>query len=400
MLLSVWKETWFHLIRNNKNRLTIVLVLLATLAYSVFFLPRIDGYGTIDVDRLEDSIPANKGLMQTAVENRNFDINGFTGKSAYLDGKHKYENNSALLAAIENGDIQRYLDITNMYRPDFYYDELFETYNENSLYPDKDRFYDSINFSNRTGSYDPATITFHVLQEKTAWQQIQLFLHNWGPTILVVLTLFIAADIFVMSVHKRTQRIGVPISWGKYLFVQSVAIFGFILLFFLAMGLIFFTVNGLLYGFGSLDFQVPLFTYSEDYMMNPDVYGLMSIGTFIIQALPFLILMLYFFIRLSALLSLLFRQEVVVFVAGLFVLLFEKLYYSRTTRDIFGIDIAKFPQTYFDFGKVVSGEKSFMINTDTITAEQGFQVLLISIIALEVILAIAAYLRTRQRFIA
>lgn len=133
--------------------------------------------------------------------------------------------------------------------------------------------------------------------------------------------------------------------------------------------------------------------------MNPDVYSLMSIGSFLLKTIPFLLLLLYLFIRLSALLSLLFRQEVVVFVAGLFVLLFEKLYFSRTTRDIFGIDISHFPQTYFDFGKVISGEKNFMLNTPTITVNQGLFVIVATLIGVEVILAIASYIRTRQKFI-
>lgn len=399
MTLSLFKETWLHLIRNSKNRLTIALVFIGIIFYSGFFLTKQNGYDTIDLDQLKMSVQSNKGIMETATEKGNFNINLFTGKSAYAEGKYKYENSRALLAAIENGDVGRYIELTSVYTPDFHFEEKNKYYNENSLYPMKDWAYDSANYRNRIGSYDPDILSFHVLQEKTSWQQIQLFLHNWGPTILIVLTLFIASDVFVLGVRKRTQHIGVPIGWGHYLFTQSLAILSFVLIFFAAAALLFFIVNGLLYGFGSVSWQVPLFNYSEDYMMNPDVYSLMSIGSFLVKAVPFLLMFLYLFIRLSALLSLLFRQEVVVFVAGLFVLLFEKLYFSRTTRDIFGIDISHFPQTYFDFGKVISGEKNFMLNTPTITVNQGLIVITVTLIGVEVLLAIASYIRTRQKFI-
>lgn len=399
MTLSLFKETWLHLIRNSKNRLTIALVFIGIIFYSGFFLTKQNGYDTIDLDQLKMSVQSNKGIMETAAEKGNFNVNLFTGKSAYADGKYKYENSRALLAAIENGDVGRYIELTNVYVPDFHFEEKNDYYNKHSLYPGKDREYDSVNNHNRIGSYDPDILSFHVLQEKTSWQQIQLFLHNWGPTILIVLTLFIASDVFVLGVRKRTQHIGVPIGWGHYLFTQSLAILSFVLILFAAAALLFFIVNGLLYGFGSVSWQVPLFNYSEDYMMNPDVYSLMSIGSFLVKAVPFLLMFLYLFIRLSALLSLLFRQEVVVFVAGLFVLLFEKLYFSRTTRDIFGIDISHFPQTYFDFGKVISGEKNFMLNTPTITVNQGLIVITVTLIGVEVLLAIASYIRTRQKFI-
>ena len=399
MTLSLFKETWLHLIRNSKNRLTIVLVFIGIIFYSGFFLTKQSVYDTIDLDQLKMSVQSNKGIMETATEKGNFNINLFTGKSAYAEGKYKYENSRALLAAIENGDVGRYIELTSVYTPDFHFEEKNKYYNENSLYPMKDWAYDSANYRNRIGSYDPDILSFHVLQEKTSWQQIQLFLHNWGPTILIVLTLFIASDVFVLGVRKRTQHIGVPIGWGHYLFTQSLAILSFVLIFFAVAALLFFIVNGLLYGFGSVSWQVPLFNYSEDYMMNPDVYSLMSIGSFLVKAVPFLLMFLYLFIRLSALLSLLFRQEVVVFVAGLFVLLFEKLYFSRTTRDIFCIDISHFPQTYFDFGKVISGEKNFMLNTPTITVNQGLIVITVTLIGVEVLLAIASYIRTRQKFI-
>src|SRR5699024_794288 len=142
-----------------------------------------------------------------------------------------------------------------------------------------------------------------------------------------------------------------------------------------------------------------LYAYTDDPLLMMDAAGLMPIKTFLLKALPFLGLLLYLFVRLTALFSLFFRQSVVVFVAGIFTLLFERLYFNRTTRDIFGSDISNFPQTYFDFGKVISGEKNFLLNTGTVTVEKGLLVLLLTVVGVELLLAVTAYLRSRQRFI-
>ena len=107
MVIAVFKETWRHLIRHKKNRLVFVLALIGMVVYSGFLLPHQDDIHTIDLDKLEMSIHANKGIMDTAAEKENFSVNLFTGRSAYVDGKLKYENSRALLNAIETGDVSR-----------------------------------------------------------------------------------------------------------------------------------------------------------------------------------------------------------------------------------------------------------------------------------------------------
>lgn len=397
MTVTVFKETWLHLLRSTKNRLTIVLVLLGLLAYVFLLLPQLDGFNTVDLDKLERNTRTNQGIMNAASEDGNFDLNMFTGKSAYVDSKRIYENNQALLAAIKNGDVARYSDAS---LPQFHYEDLYENnYVGRSMYPMKDYQHDLNKYSGRVASYDNADLSFNMLQEKTAWQQIQLLVHDWGPTFFIVLGLFIAADVFVFGIRKRTQRIGVPFAWGRYLFIQSLAVLSFLLIFFLVIGLVFFLAASLLFGTGSLDWQVVQFTYNDMPELIEDIYPLVSIGSFLLQTLPFFLMMLYLFTRLSVLFSLIFRQGVVVFVAGLFTFIFERLYFSRTTRDLFGIDVSKFPQTYFDFTKVISGEKNFLLNTETISVDQGLIIMLLTIVAVEVALAVAVHFRTRQRFI-
>lgn len=401
MRQTVFKETILQLIRNTKNRLAIALVFLAVIFYSFFMLPQQKSFDTIDYDKLEIDLFAHKGIMEDSIEKGNFRVNSFTGQSAYSQAKYNYDNQHALISAINNGDADRYISIISRYTPQFHVEDRMDSYMENSLYPGKDMTYDSMNFNNRITSYtdNDIPLTFSIIQEKTSWQQLQIFFLEWGPLLLVALTLFIASDVFTESIKKRTQRIGVPLGWGQYLFIQSLAILSFVGLFFLAGGLFFFTLNGLLNGFGDLNWSVSQFNYSDSYVTDTTVYGLMQLKDFFIQTLPFMAILLYLFVRLSTLFSLLFRQEVVVFLAGIFTFLFERLYFSRTTRDLLGIDISYFPQTYFDFGKVINGHQNFLINTGTITVEKGLISLLVTIVAVEVILAFVIRLRSRQKFI-
>jgi len=144
---------------------------------------------------------------------------------------------------------------------------------------------------------------------------------------------------------------------------------------------------------------VPEYTYSSDYATNNAVFGLMSIGNFLIQVVPFIVLFIFLMIRLTVLFSLVFKNEVVVLILGIFAVVFEKIYYSRRMRDIFGIDLSFFPQTYMDFGKVVSGEKNFLLNTDSITAGKGLLVVGATILIIEGLLWVTTKYIPRQRFV-
>src|SRR5690625_7975767 len=81
----------------------------------------------------------------------------------------------------------------------------------------------------------------------------------------------------------------------------------------------------------------------------------MPIWTFLLQAIPYLLLLGYLFTRLNTLFSLWTKQSVVTMVLGIFTILFQFIYYGSDSEELLGIDISLFPQTYFDFGKVLTG---------------------------------------------
>ncbi|UJF15480.1 hypothetical protein LZ578_11000 [Jeotgalibaca sp. MA1X17-3] len=401
MSRTLFLQTWLQIFRSTKNRLAIVLAFLAIIFYSAFFLPQINTNQTINLEQLQMELLSNKGIMEDAIENGNFHINQFTGQSTYEESKYHYEQQRALYSSITSGDAERYTKIFQFYVPPFHLEMLNEYYLENSVYPGKDLAHDWGNYRIRMDSYkeNESPITFSVIQQKTSWQQIQLFFLNFGSTLFVIFTLFVASDVFLQSRKSRTQQIGVPIAWNRHLFIQSLAILSYVAICFLSLAVLFYFLNGFLNGFGSLTWKTSLFVYNENFVTDPDTYPMISIGLFLLKILPFLLMITYLFVRLSVLFSLLFRQEVMVFLAGLFLLLFEQLYFSRTTRKILGIPIGYFPQTYFDYGKVITGEKNYLMNTGSITYDRGLFVLIVSTIVLEGILAFTTHWRTRQKFI-
>lgn len=124
-----------------------------------------------------------------------------------------------------------------------------------------------------------------------------------------------------------------------------------------------------------------------------------TIGWFLLQATPYLLLLGYLFSRLNTLLSLWTRQSVVTMALGLFTLVFQFIYYGSDSSLLLGFPITNFPQTYFDFGKIITGRFELQIGEAMpMIATHGLLVLGITILVTEVLVFISSRVMTRQKF--
>ncbi|MDZ7836388.1 MAG: hypothetical protein U5K84_14665 [Alkalibacterium sp.] len=355
MIRQVMSETFTYMWRNKKNRLVMILCLGAVLLHSLFILPNTPGPDEVDIVQLERQMEGNRQTFEDQLD-KGLTVPSFmTGTSAYEQARNEYVNQRELLTALNNGDVRRYLEIP--YRPA---DSGGEGDEGSAFAPAVNRIFgygkESFSRANKLDYYlneaDP--LTFHMVHERTSLQQLHLFLIGLGPYILLILLLFMISDVITKDRDLRTQKAGVPLNWFGYLFIQSVTALGFVMLFMTALTGLFVLVNGLQYGFGSLDLPVIAFGEAEaTYQASPILT--MEMGTFLLRALPYLLLLFYGFARLNTLFSLLFKQDVVTFVASVFVLLFPLLYYSADTTELLGFDLTYYPQTYYHFGNVVTG---------------------------------------------
>lgn len=108
---------------------------------------------------------------------------------------------------------------------------------------------------------------------------------------------------------------------------------------------------------------------------------------------------MYLFIRLNAVLSLIFRHDVIVMIAGFAIIAFNRLYSGGGEDRFLGLGAHLFPQNYFEFGNILSGRQNFLTLSNNFTFETGIMVLLITIIIIEIILGLLAGWMTRQKFV-
>jgi len=354
-MTQVIRETVKYMWRSEKNRLFMALTTALVLIYSLFLVPKISGDVEVDIEMMEREMTGNVIQFEEALDEGLIVPNVLTGTTAYDQWRRESVAQRELLTALKQGDAKRYIEID--YRPTTATEREASGLEQlvfNVFGYELEQPYQTV--KNKVYQDEVEPLSFHIVHDRTSLQQIHLFLIGLGPVLLLLGLVFLISDVHVKDRSLQTQKIGIPMSWQKYSFTQALTAFGFVSLFYLFLFGVFFLVNGLLYGFGS--FALPIGHYDPNFelgFLNQENYQVETLGRFLLQALPYLLLLGYLFTRLNTLLSLWTKQSVVTMVLGMFLILFQTLYYGRDSAELAEVDLSIFPQTYIDFGKVLTG---------------------------------------------
>lgn len=398
-MMQVIKETMKYMWRSEKNRLFMVISTALVLIYTIFIVPNISGENEVDVEMLEREMSGNVVQFEEALDDGLIIPSIMTGTTAYEESRREYVAQRELLTALKQGDVKRYIDIS--YRPmmgtgeeaDGLEQLAFSVFGYELEQP-----YQTA--KNKVYLNEIDQLSFHIVHDRTSIQQMHLFLIGLGPVLLLVGLVFLISDVHVKDRALQTQKIGVPMSWQKYSFTQAITAFGFVSLFYLFLFSLFFLLNGFLHGFGSFDLPIGYYEpYFELGFLNQDNYQVEHISTFLLQAIPYLLLLGYLFTRLNTLLSLWTRQSVVAMVLGIFMILFQFIYYGSDSAELLEMNITWLPQTYIDFGKVLTGrlEEQLLIAIPNIF-NRGLIVLGVTILVIEGLIYASSKIITRQKF--
>lgn len=397
---QVSKETIKYMWRSEKNRLFMGITTALVLLYTLFVVPNLSSENEINMAHLERDLTGNVVQFEGALDQGLIVPSALTGTTAYNNLRREYVAQREVLTALRQGDVRRY--ISTSYRPsdggndtagvEQIASTIFGYELEQPFQQQKNAIY----------ANEIKELSFHTVHDRTSLQQIHLFLVGFGPILLLLGLLFLISDIHVKDRLLETQKVGQPMNWQAYNWTQGIVALGFVVGFYLFLASLFFLVNGLLYGFGS--FNLPIGYYNAGFergVMNVANFQIQSIGWFLIRVLPFLGLLGYLFTRLNTLFSLWTKQSIVTMALGMFLVLFQFIYYGTEATEILGIDITHYPQTYFDFGKIITGRFELQTGGFEIPGliSHGLLVLGLTIIVVEGVIYFSSKKITRQKFV-
>jgi len=396
---QVVKETMKYMWRSEKNRLFMVVTTALVILYALFVVPNLSSENEVNIDNLERDMTGNVVQLEEALDSGLIVPSALTGTTAYNNQRREYVAQRELLTALEQGDVARYLQIP--YRPESNPEsessvnqiasQLFGYDLEQPFQQQKNQEYLS----------EVENLSFHTVHDRTSLQQVHLFLIGFGPILLLLGLIFLISDVHVKDRSLETQKVGNPLRWQTYSWIQALTALGFVAAFYLALAGLFILVNGLFHGFGALNLPIGYFQATEILQtVSLENIQVQTIGWFLVRALPYLILLGYLFTRINTLVSLWTKQSVVTMALGMFLVLFQFIYYGSNTTELLGVDISFLPQTYFDFGKVITGrlEQQMGATIPTIFT-RGLLVLGITILVVELLVYLSSKKITRQEFI-
>lgn len=398
MIRSLFKHELKMMITSKKNLIFLLFLFGLLLSYCYLILPNETTMESFD------SVETENELNEINVQQREREKRGSTGillrtgQAVYADFENYYRIHDNMLTAFRDGDFERFLQLRLLYLSssmDNYGDPELFMY---SPFPVKDRQHLFFNNLLTLKSYidDEVPISYELIEEKTTLQVLKNLLLTIVTLFIVFCSVYFSNDIILRDRHNRSILQGLPVSWYRLLNIKSGVAFiysTFVLLLLLIIGIVALSIQN---GFGFFNLKMPVMLESADYdLMEPE---LMTIGKFLLLCASFIPILTFLFIRLNVIFNLLLKNEWVVLAVSSLLLFSESIYFTRTLREIAGIEISYLPQTYFDFGKIITGEKNFLVNLESITYGRGIVVLFITVFVVEILVWLVSRIVNKQRF--
>ncbi|MHA6253276.1 ABC transporter permease subunit [Oceanobacillus sp. CAU 1775] len=404
MKVAMIKHEFKMIMRNRKNILFLITILGLILTYAFLIHPTMITPDSFNAEQMENDITNNKAIQQGMIARGGTGFGGMTG-NAYATNVYETRVQSAMVNAFHDENYDRFVQLR---MKGFAYEATNRTRDwwliADAPYPGLDAARDGSLHSLRYQALldVDAPITYEMIEQKTALQTIVNFLMGTLAAFVIVCAIYFSSDMLSRDRQHPSLLQGMPIGWYSLINVKSLVTFMYSLLVIIGLFLLAYIVIGIQSGFGSLAHSIPITIPSTE----PDAYfgyrfseyDTISTAKFLGLALGIIPIIVYLFIRVNAIFSLLFKNSWIVLMVSTVLLFSERIYYSRTLTELFGIDISNLPQTYFDFGRVISGEKYYLVSLEAITYEKAIIVLLVTILIVEVLLFLMSRIITKRRF--
>lgn len=404
MRLAIVRHELSMMIRSKKNIFFLIALASILLSYCFFILPSKETADSFNPEEIKGEINNIDAIREGLI------ARGGTGWGPMMGNPYATYTNernylSRMVYAFNDQDFDRFIQLRMKVNDHSVASQtsdwmLIGTAPYSALESMRDSSLSNIRYQDYIETDVP--MTYEIIEQKTALQTIVNFLIGTGAALVIICAIYFSSDMLSRDRAHRSIVQGMPIGWYRLINVKSIAAFIYTSIVLFGFFILAIIVISLQTGLGSLKLAVPITipsTQPDDYFgYRFSEYDTITIAKFLLFTIGIIPILIYLFIRINAFLNLLFRNSWIVLMIGTAILFSERIYFSRTTTELFGIDLSKFPQTYFDFGRIISGEKYYLLHLESITYEKGIIVLLIGIIIVEIILFITARLINKRRF--
>ncbi|RIU91157.1 hypothetical protein [Oceanobacillus picturae] len=402
MIRSLFKHEFMLMLKSKKNNIFIGFLFILLLAFCFIIQPNQETVSSFNPNLTEQELELMAAQQEARMARGSTGFGHFTGNSVYATTAYNYRLHNKMKHAYEDEDFTRFLHLLTYTHESGYSSFIDDVAAEFALSPspvkDQMHLFHQTLFDYETHLAQGERITYPMIEQKTAVQTMQNALLSPVTYLLLFAVIYFSSDIVTHNRSYKTLLQGLPMPWYRQLNIKSFTSFTYTLAVLFILMLTGMGILTAINGFGFFNISVPVVTINGN-LMGED-YAFIAYSEFLLKTFSVFVVIVYLLNRLCTVLSLLFKNQWIVLFIATIVLFSEQFYYSRSTRYLFGMDVSNFPQTYFEFGNVVTGEKIFLLNIDTVTYAKGITVLVITIVLIEITLFLVSKLINKRRFYA
>lgn len=349
----------------KKNQVLLILLFLVSLFYVFFISPHEQPIEKINIKEIQITYDERKDFLDR-FDDKNMETIGPELGLAYAIFPEWNEYDKGRLENYHKKDYHAYADYTSKWYT--YSDQIYFSQLASSLrYPiayysfgnDFARFDGHFSFMREAEKYKQLakssySLSPNVFEERTAWQALYQKSLSVLPIILLVMTIFFSANILTKE-NKHSQLFeGYPMTTVRKLIVKWSVILSSVGLSLLVL-IPSFVIQGIRFGFGAVGYPVPI--YHNNYINNGD-FSSISLSKYFLIWMLCLILWVTLIVLVTFILSRFFQSDLLNLSILLLILFASFFYYRRGIGAFYPFEWI--PSTYLEFGKFITGEKSYL----------------------------------------
>ena len=393
---SYFKIELSKFFKNRKNIAIYVLLTCFALFYAIRIAPAYDPIEKVDINQIE----ANYLNREEFLISREGKDNSTSHPSiSFAIAIFKPWNTIELtrMEALQNKDLKAYARATSGWYEHtdsvtykggyYYYNPRYYTYGNREAHEQGHLAYLSTAARYEAYAELDSEITLEVLEEFTAIQTLYRLMDDFLPYVFFIGCLLLTVDIVLQDRKNPTLLRGFPISDWKKLIIKAITAFigSICLIVPLIVGYI---IIGIQFGFGSLDFPVPI--------KSGDGFETITMASYFAKTGTLILCWFALIISFVILLSVTLRNEVANLISGLIVIFSEFMYLERGIG--FLEPVENYLPTYTHVSQIVTNMRNHFYTTDKIEYSKGI-ILVIGCALILLVISLAVSLSKRYRFI-
>lgn len=370
-------------LKRKKNQIVFLILVVSGLYFSLIANDNYDPIEKVNTPEITTRYNERKEFLENVQINENTHYMIQFAADVFPEWNNL---DKTRLDALDSGDFTRYAEKTAdwyVYSDNIFFQRISEDLNYNTRYYQHGNYF--AHFDGHYGYKREAAkylafsklntpLSINAFEERTAFQTVYRLSQTLLPLIILTALLFLSSDILTKDRNHRSLIAGYPVTPFARLIVKTFLLV--LSLFSIAASFLpAFVIIGCKYGFGRLNYPIPIYHNNH---LNNGTFTVISLGKYLLIFGGLLLILALLIIFLVIMISQLFKSDMLNILIGLLLIWGEYLYYRQGIGEYSSYEWL--PSSFTKIGEIITGHHNYLYVTTKFTVPQALLVLVSSLL--------------------